>query len=122
MLKLTKTKEEYKQCIVMRTDLKLSKGKAAAQAAHASILSYELATVRDRKNWKEQGQRKVVLKVKNLDEIYNLKYESEKLNLPVAIVEDAGLTEVAPGTVTAIGIGPARTEQIDKVTKDLVLL
>ena len=118
----SRTEKEYKQCIILRADLKLSKGKAAAQAAHASILSYDLATMRDRKEWKEQGQKKVVLKVNTLDEIYTLKYESEKLSLPVAIVEDAGLTEIPPGTVTAIGIGPANADEIDKVTKDLDLI
>ena len=117
-----KMQKEYKQCLVIREDLKLSKGKAAAQAAHDSILSYELAAMQDRKNWKEQGQKKVVLKVNSLDELYYLKYGAEKHNLPVAIVEDAGLTEIPPGTVTAIGIGPASSELIDKVTQKLELL
>jgi len=119
---LSKTQREYKQCVIIREDLKLSKGKAAAQTAHASILSYELATVRDRKKWKAQGQKKVVLKVNSLDDIYKLKEEAEKFRLPFAIVEDAGLTEIPPGTVTAIGIGPASAEQLDKVTKHLELL
>ena len=117
-----KLMQEYKQCIIIREDLKLSKGKAAAQTAHASILSYELAAVRNRKDWRAQGQKKVVLKVNSLDEIYELEKEAKKLGLPVAIVEDAGLTEIPPGTVTAIGIGPASAEEIDKVTKDLQLL
>ena len=122
MLKPSKMQKEYKQCIVIREDLKLSKGKAAAQAAHASILSYELATLRDRKKWKEQGQKKVILKVNSLDEIYKLEKEAKKLGLPYAIIEDAGLTEIPPGTVTAIGIGPASAEEVDKVTKHLELL
>ncbi|MCW3133295.1 MAG: peptidyl-tRNA hydrolase Pth2 [Methanophagales archaeon] len=113
---------EYKQCIVIREDLKLSRGKAAVQAAHASVLSYELAAIRDRKKWKEQGQKKVALKVNNLEELYKLEKEAKKLGLPVAIVEDAGLTEIPPGTVTAIGIGPADAETMDKVTKHLELL
>jgi PTH2 family peptidyl-tRNA hydrolase len=119
---LEKTQKEYKQCIVIREDLKLSKGKAAAQTAHASILSYELAAPRDRKKWKEQGQKKVVLKVNSLDEIYKLEEEAKKLGLPFAVVEDAGLTEIPPGTVTAIGIGPANAKGVDKITKDLQLL
>ncbi|NQE04973.1 Peptidyl-tRNA hydrolase [ANME-1 cluster archaeon GoMg1] len=118
----SKTQKEYKQCIVIREDLKLSKGKAAVQVAHASILSYELATVQSRKNWRAQGQKKVVLKVNSLAEIYELEKEAKKLGLPVAIVEDAGLTEIPPGTVTAIGIGPANAEEVDKITKDLQLL
>lgn len=117
-----KPEREYKQCIIIRADIKLSKGKAAAQAAHAAIISYERAAVRDRKNWKEQGQKKVVLTVNSLEELYTVKDEAEKLGLPCALVEDAGLTEIPPGTVTALGIGPSRTEEIDKVTGHLELL
>jgi len=118
----SRPEKEYKQCLVLRADLKLSKGKTAAQAAHAAIISYDRAAVHDRKKWKEQGQKKVVLKVNTLDEVYNLKDAVDKLSLPCAIVEDAGLTEIPPGTVTALGIGPASTEEIDKVTKHLELL
>jgi PTH2 family peptidyl-tRNA hydrolase len=119
---LSTTQKEYKQCIILREDLKLSKGKAAVQVAHASILGYERAAVRDRKQWKEQGQKKVVLKVSSLSELYEVRDDAEKLSLPCAIVEDAGLTEIPPGTVTALGIGPARAEDIDRVTKQLELL
>ncbi|MBK5190829.1 MAG: peptidyl-tRNA hydrolase [Methanosarcinales archaeon] len=119
---LSAAQKEYKQCIVLREDLKLSKGKAAVQVAHASILSYDRVPVGDRKNWKEQGQKKVALKVPSLEELYNVRDDAGKLGLPCAIVEDAGLTEIPPGTVTALGIGPARAEEIDKVTKQLELL
>ncbi len=118
---LSTTQKEYKQCIVLREDLKLSKGKAAVQAAHASILSYERAPVRDRRNWKNQGQKKVALRVQSLSELYEVRDDAERLGLPCAIVEDAGLTEIPPGTVTALGIGPGRADEIDKVTKDLDL-
>jgi PTH2 family peptidyl-tRNA hydrolase len=116
-----KTLQEYKQCIVLREDLKLSKGKAAVQAAHASILSYERSPLHDRQKWKKHGQKKVALKVASLEELYSVRDDAEKLELPCAIVEDAGLTEIPPGTVTALGIGPARADDIDKVTKDLEL-
>ena len=117
-----RTQGEYKQCIVLREDLKLSKGKAAVQAAHASILSYERAPVRDRKSWKDQGQKKVALKVQSLSGLYEVRDDAERQDLPCAIVEDAGLTEIPPGTVTALGIGPARADEVDKVTKHLDLL
>jgi PTH2 family peptidyl-tRNA hydrolase len=112
---------EMKQCIVIRADLGLSRGKAAVQAAHAAILSYEAASKVDIRKWKEEGQKKVVLKLNSEEEIYKLKEEAERLGLPFAIVEDAGLTEIPPGTVTAIGIGPASEEEMDKVTGKLQL-
>ena len=115
----SETEKAYKQCIVIRADLKLTKGKVAVQAAHASILSYERAPIRDRKRWKEQGQKKVVLKVYSLEELNKLRDAAEKVGLPCAIVEDAGLTEVPPKTVTAHGIGPASAEEIHKVTEHL---
>ena len=118
----SETEKAYKQCIVIRADLKLTKGKVAVQAAHASILSYERASTRDRERWKEQGQKKVVLKVYSLEELNKLRDAAEGLGLPCAIVEDAGLTEVPPGTVTALGIGPASAKEIDKVTEHLKLL
>ncbi|MDF2956133.1 peptidyl-tRNA hydrolase Pth2 [Candidatus Alkanophaga liquidiphilum] len=115
-------KEEYKQCIVMRGDLKLSKGKLAAQAAHAAVSSYERAPRRARRAWLRSGQKKVVLRVSTLGELLELKRLAETLGLPCALVQDAGLTEVPKGTVTALGIGPAKAEKIDKVTGNLSLL
>ncbi len=64
--------DEYKQCIIVRTDLKLSLGKLAAQVAHGSISSYDIASKEDKIKWKKNGQKKVVLKVNTLREMINL--------------------------------------------------
>ena len=48
---------EYKQCIIVRDDLKLSKGKLAVQVAHAAITAYEFADRDVREGWKESGQK-----------------------------------------------------------------
>ena len=42
--------------------------------------------------------------------------------LPCALIKDAGRTQIEPGTITALGIGPALESDIDKYTKDLKLL
>ncbi len=113
---------EYKQVIVVREDLNLSRGKLAVQVAHASILGYEIVDERTRERWKIEGQKKIVLKVKNLEELMKIYEKAKKLGLPAAYVKDAGLTEIPPGTITAVVIGPESARKIDKVTGNLPLL
>jgi len=115
---------EYKQVIVVREDLKMSSGKTCAQVAHASLGAAEKASLQAREwyeAWKQGGQRKVVLKVVNERELFEV-YESAKKELPCYLVEDAGLTELPPGTTTSLGVGPAPSEKIDKITGELKLL
>lgn len=114
-----------KQAVVVRTDLEMGKGKLAAQVAHASLSAAEQAMKR-RENWfdawKAGGQKKVVLKVKSqgeLDEIYK---RAKAAKLPSAIIEDRGLTQLEPGTVTCVGIGPAPDDAVDAITGKLKLL
>ncbi|ADB58754.1 peptidyl-tRNA hydrolase Pth2 [Archaeoglobus profundus] len=113
---------EIKQVIVVREDLKLSRGKLAVQVAHASIIGYEKADRRIVEAWKMQGQKKIVLKVNSLEELMKIKEKAEKMGLPTGIVVDAGLTEIPPGTITAVVIGPDEAKKIDKVTGNLPLL
>jgi PTH2 family peptidyl-tRNA hydrolase len=112
----------YKQVIVVRADLRLSAGKTAAQVAHAAYTSAMEASLQARRAWEKEGQRKVVLQVQNIGELRNFEEKCEKARLPHAIIADAGLTELPPGTVTCLGIGPAPEEKLDRVTGSLPLL
>jgi PTH2 family peptidyl-tRNA hydrolase len=100
----------------------LTSGKAAVQLAHAAVAAYERSDHRIKSRWYNEGQKKVALKVPTLKELYELKSIAEARGLVTALVVDAGLTEVPPGTVTALGIGPEKEEELDKVTSDLKLL
>ncbi|WP_321428983.1 peptidyl-tRNA hydrolase Pth2 [uncultured Methanolobus sp.] len=113
---------EYKQCIIIRDDLKLSKGKLAVQVAHAAVSASEWAERSILDKWKEGGQKKVVLRVPVLKDLFELKEVARRQGLPTALIQDAGLTQIAPGTVTVLGIGPAKADDIDKVTGNLKLL
>lgn len=107
---------------MVRDDLNLSRGKLAVQVAHASILGFLKSEKEKRDVWLREGQKKIVLKVRNLDELFEIKNKAEREKLATAIVEDAGLTEVPPGTITALVIGPDEAKKIDKITGSLPLL
>lgn len=115
----------YKQIIVIRADLKMGAGKAIVQGAHASILASE-KTKRVNpdawKSWFREGQRKIACKVQSLDDLLQVKSQVERLNVPCEIVADAGLTQLEPGTITALGIGPVLENTIDPVTRNLKLM
>jgi PTH2 family peptidyl-tRNA hydrolase len=116
---------EYKQVLIIRTDLKMSKGKTSVQIAHAAVSSAEDARKNYNKwwqNWLREGQKKAVLKVKSKEELIELKNQAEKNNLPSALIIDRGLTEIPPGSITSLGIGPGPYSLIDKITGHLPLL
>lgn len=114
--------KEYKQVIIVRDDLKLSKGKLAVQVAHAAISTYEYTGEKVRKAWKEGGQKKVVLRVPGLKELFEFKELAGRHGISAVLITDAGLTEVPQGTTTVLGIGPAEAEELDKITGKLKLL
>jgi len=115
-------KSEYKQVIVVRDDLNLSRGKIAVQVAHAAIIGYEISDSKLRERWKREGQKKIVLKVKSLEELMKIFERAKREGLPTAYVRDAGLTEIKPGTITAVVIGPHLSKKIDRITGNLPLL
>jgi PTH2 family peptidyl-tRNA hydrolase len=115
----------YKQVIAVRTDLEMSKGKIAVQVAHGSVSATEQTRVHKQEVWKawlREGQKKVAVKVTSEEELLELRRQAVNNSLPHALIRDAGMTELPPGTITVLGIGPAKTEIIDEVTGDLKLL
>jgi len=113
---------DYKQVIVIRSDLKLSKGKAASQAAHASLEAFKKADKRIVNTWEAEGSKKVILKTDSLKELKDLFKKAKSSKLPVSMIRDAGKTHIKRGTTTCIAIGPEKEESIDRITKHLKLL
>lgn len=115
----------YKQVIVFRSDLEMSKGKIAVQTGHAAVSAAEGAREHHRewwKGWVREGQCKIAVKVQSEKELLELEKQAKEMALPHALIIDRGLTEVPPETITCLGIGPAPTEKIDKITGMLPLL
>lgn len=108
--------------ILIRTDLGMNKGKIGAMCAHAAIGAFQKASSVSLRMWNLNGDAKIVLAVNSLEELLNLEKRANNENLTTYKVRDAGLTQVQPGTVVALAIGPNLGSNIDKVTKDLKLL
>lgn len=112
----------YKQVILVRDDLKLPKGKLAAQCSHASV---DAVMKSDRKIvdlWKREDGKKIVLKVRDEKELFKYKQIAEDAGLKTALITDAGHTVVEPGTITCLGIGPDEEEKIDKISGKLRMM
>ena len=112
----------YKQVILVRQDLKLPKGKLAAQAAHASVDAVLKSDSELVKAWRAEGMAKIVLKVKDEKELIKYFQLAKDEGLTASLITDAGRTVIAPGTKTCVGIGPDEEEKIDAVTGELSLL
>jgi PTH2 family peptidyl-tRNA hydrolase len=116
---------DYKMVIVVRTDIKMSKGKMAAQAGHAAVSASEYARKRRPEWWTpwiNEGQCKIAVKMKSEQEIMELERKARNAGLPTALIVDRGLTEIPPNTITCLGIGPAPANKMDTITGNLSLL
>lgn len=131
---------EIKQVIVMRKDLNMRKGKMIAQGSHASLgallkffdkienkatITYKVQFGRDSylDKWLNGNFAKICLYVNSEEELNNIKLQCDEAKIPNALIIDSGLTEFhnVP-TKTCIGIGPWKSEEIDKITGELSLL
>lgn len=117
--------DEVKQVIIIRQDLDMGTGKKVAQGCHAAVIAVEEAKKRSPElfmAWYMQGQKKIALKVNSEEDLKRCYFQARDANLPASIIQDAGLTQLTPGTITAVGIGPAKEIDIDKITGNLKLL
>jgi PTH2 family peptidyl-tRNA hydrolase len=135
-----------KQVIVVRDDLKMRKGKFAAQVAHASMKVFfdrgkvlpGFTTLPDpcsppivhpgpqliiplgydgMQEWVEGIFTKVVLLCAGLEELNAILAAAVAAKLPHALIVDSGFTEFhGVPTPTCIAIGPAKGEDIDEIT------
>jgi PTH2 family peptidyl-tRNA hydrolase len=108
-----------KMALIVRRDLPMSRGKLAAQTAHAAVLATTKASGVRIADWFNTGMTKVVLEVPDLDAMMEIARQAQAASLTTALITDEGRTEVAPGSITALAVGPG---DIDSVTGALPLL
>lgn len=96
-----------------------------SQACHAAVDASEQtkkAKTSLWRKWRDEGARKVVLKVDTLEELVELSRKADTHGIVNILIVDRGLTEIPPNTATALGLGPDKNEIMDKVTGNLKLL
>ncbi|XP_064208374.1 peptidyl-tRNA hydrolase 2, mitochondrial isoform X2 [Anguilla rostrata] len=115
---------EFKMTLVVRNDLKMGKGKVAAQCSHAAVSAFKQVQRRNPdllRQWEYCGQPKVVVRAPDEESLIELLAHAKELGLPVSLIQDAGRTQIAPGSRTVLGIGPGPVDLVDKVTGHLKL-
>jgi PTH2 family peptidyl-tRNA hydrolase len=110
-----------KQVLVMRADLGMSPGKLAAQAAHAAVNAADKTQNHIFQEWQRDGSTKVVLEVWDEETLIKLYKLAVAAYLPAVLIADEGRTEVKPGSITALGIGPAPDSDVNAITGSLNL-
>ena len=111
--------------LVTRSDLKLSKGKLAAQCGHAvaeCVLKAKREQPRMLKRYMSEGARKIVCETSDIESLRRLFGDARVCGLVCYMVTDAGHTEIPAGTVTVLGIGPGPRSEIDALTSSLPLV
>ncbi|KAI1780523.1 PTH2-domain-containing protein [Hypoxylon cercidicola] len=126
--------EECKLVLVVRTDLGMTKGKIAAQCSHATLACYKTLSRAAQRNpssspearllqrWERRGQAKIAVQVKSEAELLELMGKARSLGITAEVIQDAGRTQIDPGSLTVLGVGPAPKSLVDKVTGGLKLL
>ena len=120
---------DLKMVFLVRQDLKMGAGKIAAQVAHAAIGLYDDILEGENiyqktalNNWFNYGQKKVVLKVNDLNMMLEVVKKCKKLKLQYCLISDAGHTQIPEGSITVLGIGPDISEKINDVTGTFKLM
>ncbi|MDG1478709.1 MAG: aminoacyl-tRNA hydrolase [Myxococcota bacterium] len=117
-----------KQVIVYRRDLKMRKGKIAAQVAHAAMRvllqrgdaagdAMQIALTPAMSLWVQGRFTKVVLSVESEADLLKIHQTAKERGVPTALITDSGKTEFGGvPTRTTVAIGPATADEIDPIT------
>ena len=116
----------YKMVLCVNTSLGMGKGKIAAQCCHAAVGCYKKGTKvcpAGVKAWELTGCAKIAVKCPSEDEMMNeILIKAINAGIPAYFVEDAGRTQIAAGSRTVLGLGPAPVHVFEGITSHLKLM
>jgi len=117
--------DQCKLVLVVRSDLNMTTGKIAAQCAHATLACYKALSRTNPallRHWERAGQTKITLCCDSEDEMLLLQAQAQSLSICARSIQDAGRTQIAAGSRTVLGVGPAPARLVHQVTGKLRLL
>ncbi len=107
----------------------MTPGKLASQAGHAFLGAFlqcpdPLVRAEYHKDFPDSPGTKVCLKARNLDQLLRAEHAARAAGLSVFRVVDSGCENFFGGhpIITALGIGPATSDQAQHITKKFQLL
>lgn len=136
-----------KQMLIVRRDLKMRKGKIAAQASHASVEAVLKAILHENRtaqlrttpegwvyldcpegqespltDWFRYGMAKICVYVDSEEALLALDQKARDAGILTALIQDAGMTEFhGQSTYTALAFEPLEAQRADDLTGDLPL-
>ena len=135
-----------KMMTVMRRDLKMRKGKIAAQAGHACIDAILMALSKEGRlndfkttndgialrdtdkpttplsDWFKYGCAKICVYVDSEEELIDIAEKAKEKDIIAAVITDAGMTEFhGVPTKTCLALEPLPAEVADELTGNLLL-
>ena len=137
--------DKIKQVLIVRKDLKMRKGKAIAQGAHASLAAFLNKTINlessndlnenyiewkikiNREDplllWLQNEFTKITLSVNSLEELLDIERQAQDEGIHTTKITDKGLTEFhGTPTITVLALGPDYSSKLDPITGKLELL
>mmetsp|Transcript_44287 Transcript_44287/g.66768 ORF Transcript_44287/g.66768 Transcript_44287/m.66768 type:complete len:198 (+) Transcript_44287:176-769(+) len=115
----------YKMVLCVNQELKMGPGKKMAQCSHAAVGCYKRSLKQcpaALKAWERTGCAKIAVKCPNETELTSILEKAHSKGIPCYLVEDAGRTQIAAGSRTVLGLGPAPVDVFEGVTDHLKLM
>ena len=117
--------QPLKMVFVINHELKMGKGKIAAQVGHAAVK----ATLQSGEHrpelldaWLSTGQKKVCVKADDVRQLEQIEHQAKHHQILTSKIRDAGHTQIPAGSYTVLALGPDEEEKLDALTGELKLL
>ena len=123
--RFVRNNQPLKMVFVINHELKMGKGKIAAQVGHAAVkatlqsgeLRPELLDA-----WLSTGQKKVCVKADDVRQLEQIEQQAKHHQILTSKIHDAGHTQIPAGSYTVLALGPDEEEKLDALTGELKLL